>query len=359
MPLPSATTTFTQLASTYLDNYQTRLNNAVKRADGVTKVLFAKGAVEEETGGGEFFLERVMYGVNPNVAWRGKNDQIDTLPNEGVTMARVQQRIIDGTIVLNRVDRDRAISSGDWAIGKLVEDAMMMAQNGYVQTWADSLRADSAAANDPFTLLPSSNANSANGILAPIAPASQTATTAGISRLEFSWWRNQYTTTSIDISTEAGRASLHSLAYLPCVFGGASLEDEPDFGLASGTIIADLSAAIDTTRRGGYDDKFLGQLGLRGVVFQNASLIRDAATKLNNKVAFINTRYLKLKFLRPASGNFQRENWNQDNGMGEIPVSVSSFERDRDSLNDIAIFYAVASLVPLGLRNHGLADNVI
>lgn len=350
---------FTQDQSTFLDNFGTRLANAAKRADGIIKVLLAKKAVEEETSGGENFLERVMYGVNQNVGWRGATTQIPTLPDDAITMAKVPQKIISGTIVLNSVRLDRAKKQGEWAIGQLIEDCKKIAEVGYVQKWSDSFRADNPAANEPFTLLPSSNANSANGILAPTAPASQTATTAGISRADNSWWRNQYSNTSMDISAEAGRATLHSSLYLNCVFG-ASIDDEPDFGLTSGAVLADLGAAVDSNRRGDYESKFLAQLGLNGIVFHNAALVRDSSTKFANKIALINTRDLKIKYLSSDSMNKSpKETWDQENELGGIPVNMGQWMNDIDSLNWIAKFYAVASLVPCQLRTHGLADNVV
>ena len=350
---------FSQLQSTFLDNYGTRLNNAVKRHDGIIKVLLAKGSVEEETSGGENFLERVKYNVNQNIAWRAKDAEITTLIDNAITMASVPQRVISGSIVLNKVDLDRAKKSGEWAIGKLVEDCKSIAEDGYVQAISNSLRATSAASGEPFTLLPSNNANSTNGILNPTAPASQTVTTAGISRGDNSWWRNQYTNTSIDISAEAGRASLHALAYLPCVHG-ASMEDEPDFGITSGSVLADLGAAIDTNRRGDYADKFLGKLGLSGIVFHNAVIIRDASSRFDNKVAFINTRDLKIKYLSADGMNkVEKETWDQENELGGVPVNMGQWIEDPTTLNWIAKFYAVMSLVPCNLRTHGLADNVV
>lgn len=350
---------FTQDQSTFLDNYGTRLNNAIKRADGIIKVLFAKKAVEEETSGGTNFRERVMYNVNQNIAWRGATTQIPTLEDDAITMASVPQKVISGTIVLNKVRLDRAKKNGEWAIGQLVEDCKMVAETGYVQAWADALRADAPGANDPYTLLPSSNANSANGILAPTAPASQTATTAGISRADNSWWRNQYTNTSIDISAESGRATLRGTLYSACSFG-AGMQDEPDFGVTSSAILGDLSSAVDSNRRGSYEDKFLAQLGLRGIIFDNAVLIRDTATKFANRIALINTRDLKIKYLSADGMNkVEKQTWDQENDLGGVPIQMGQWVEDIDSLNWVAKFYAVASLVPCQLRTHGLADNVV
>lgn len=347
---------FTQLASTYLDNYDVKLNNALKAADGIIAVLGAKGKVKEELGGGDTFKTRVLYSGNPNTGFGDPTQPVTTLKADGITMSSVPQKFIRGAVVIGDVDRDRAARQGEWAIGNLIEDNMTQAMTTYVQEWAAALRKATPTANDPLTLLPSS-AQAANGILSPQAPASQTATTAGISRADNSWWRNQYSNTSMDASAEAGRASLGAL-YLQTVFG-SSLEDEPDFGLTSGTVIADMAANIDSNRRADYADKLMAQLGLRGIMFQNAMLIRDASTLLANKVCFINTRDLYIKYLRGTAPSAKKESWNENNGLGQIPVNVLPFQHDIDSFHTISLFYAVASLVPAQLRTHALADNVV
>lgn len=352
---------FSQLASTFLDNYDTELNNALKAHNGVVAVFGAKGKIKEENGGGPNFRTRILYAGNPNVAWGSQYSQITTLRTEGVTMASVPQRVIRGSIVLNFVDLDRAVRQGEWAIGNLVEDNKMQAMTTYTQQWAEKLLQATPGADDPMTLLPAS-ASAANGILSPQAPSAQTATTAGISRGDNTWWRNQYTNTSIDISAEAGRATLYKSLYQNCVFG-STLEDEPDFGLTSGEVLGDLGAAVDTNRRATYEDVAIANLGIPNIKFYRAALIRESSTRLSDgttsKIALINTRDLYLKFLRPSGNGGSKESWNQDNGLGSVPVAVMPFANDTDSLNKIALFYATASLVPAQLRTHGLADNVV
>lgn len=350
---------FTHAATSYLNNFDRNLNNALKRADGVMAVLGAKGRIKEETSGGPNFLVRVMYAGNPNVDFGTTTGQVSINLTNGKTMASVPQRFIRGSIVLNDVEVSRASKNGEWALGDYIKEEVLMAQTAYIQKWADKLRQDAPSGEDPFTLLPTS-ANVANGILAPQAPASQTASTAGISRADNSWWRNQYTNDSIDISSEAGRARLHRL-YLDTVFG-SNQDDEPDFGLTTALVVADLAAAIDTNRRGNVEDVLNAKFGVKGIMFQNALLIRDSATKLANRVCFLNSRDLYIKFLRQAGHtgfNPSRENWDQDNGMGMIPVNVLPFAHDIDSFHVISLFSSIASLVPAQLRTHALADNVV
>ena len=353
---------FSHAASSYLDNYNRELNDALKRADGIIAVFGAKGKIKEETSGGSNFRTRIFYGQNPNTAWGTTTGQVSTIASEIKTMASVPQKFIRGSVVLNHIELARASRQGEWSLGDYIKEEKQAALTTYIQKWADALRADAPGGNDPLTLLPTS-ANVANGILAPQAKASQTATTAGISRTDNDWWRNAYSNTSIDISAEAGRSTLQQL-YLETVFG-SSVDDEPDFGLTNALVISDLTQGVNTNRRAGYGDEMMAKLRISGIMFENAMLIRDSAAKLNNKVAFINTRDLYIKFLRmdtglgSVSGGGAKETADQDNGLGGIPVTVLPFQRDIDSFHFVSLHGAVASLVPANLRTHALADNVV
>ncbi len=349
---------FTRLASQVLDNYNLKLNDALKRFDGIISVLGSNGAIQYETGGGENFRERILYGENSNISFQSKNQQIGTVDDDGITMASVPQRTISGSIVINQVERDQVAEGSKWAIGNLMKDKMQQFMSTWVRVHATALRQAVPGANDPYTLLPSGTSGTINGILSPVAPAAAAGTTAGISRADNDWWRNQYTNQSIDISGEAGRALLYSLLYQNCVFG-ASLEDEPNFGVCSGAVLGDIGAAIDTNRRADYEDNKMFKLGFRGIMFFNAMLIRDSSTRFANKIALINTRDLVIKCLKSQGGKYRKDAADENNNLGTIPVNMSDFQRDIDSLNDVALAYSVCSLVPKQLRTHGLADNVV
>ena len=349
---------FTRLLSQVLDNHNLKLHDALRRFDGIVGVLGMKGKIQFETGGGEDFKERILYGENTNAAFRGKNDQIPTNDDEGITMAEVPQRVFSMSLVINQVERDQVAEGSRWAIGNLVQDKTKQARSTYIRIWADKLRQATPGASDPFTLLPSGTSGTINGILSPVAPASAAGTTAGISRADNSWWRNQYTNTSIDISAEAGRASLYNLSYALCVRGN-SKEDEPDFGIVGTAVLGDLVAAADTLRRGTFTDQAMVKAGFENYMFYNAALIRDSSTRFTGKCAFITTRDLGIKVLRSQAGKYTKEMFDEENNLGSIPIFMSPFKQDIDTLNDVSTGYCVASLVPSLLDTHGLADNII
>jgi len=349
---------FTRLASQVLDHHETRLNNALKAANGVISVLGSRGRIQMVNGGGENFKERILFSGNTNIGFRGKNATIPTNDDEGITMASVPQRVIDGSIVINQVERDQA--RGPWAIGRLMQDKIDQFETSWVQKWAEVLLQATPGANDPFSLLPSGTSGTINGILSPVAPASAAGTTAGISRADNDWWRNQYTNTSIDLSTEAGDDSFYNLLYSQCIFG-ASRQDEPDFGLTSFAIFGNMGSGASAKRRGTLTDQGTSKLGFRNLVYYNATMIQEVSTRIASKVALLNTRDIRIAVLKPTGGSTKQVD--QQNNLGSIPVAFrdvngSRFQRDINSLNDVAVGYIVAGLVPRLLRTHGLADNV-
>lgn len=342
---------FSRFASQVLDNTNRKLNDALKEANGVIAVLGSRGRIKMVQGGGPNFVTRVLYGPNTNVEWRGKNAQIDTVDDEGITKASVPQRVLSGSMVINRVEK--AQITGPWAIGNLLSDKQHQLETTYVQKWATSLLQDTPGAIEPYTLLPVATTGSVNGILQAAAGAAQAGTTAGIDRSANDWWRNTYFPTAIDISSEGGRASLYQDVYVPTVYGSSS-QEQPDFGLTDSKTIGDLGAAADTNRRGNYQDQGTIKLGFENIVFFRAVLIRETSSQVANKVLFLNTRDLAIHVLREPG----IEQFDQDNGLGSVPVVMDPFVKDIDSLNMVSLIHVVAGLVPSQLRTHALADNI-
>jgi len=342
---------FTRLASQVLDAQNLKLHDQLKRKDGVIAVLGARERITMVEGGGTNFSERLLYGQNTNIGFRGKNAEIPTADDEGLTRALVPQKTISGSIVINRVELSQV--QGRWALGNLFSDKKKQANTSWVQVWADTLRQAIPGANDPYTLLPSGTSGTINGILSPAAYASQAGSTAGISRADNTWWRNGYTNTAIDISSEGGDALLFQLLYDPITYG-AGLDEEPDFGLTNSKAFGDLGASASTKRRGSLTDQQITKLGFRNIMYYNAAIIRDSSTRFSGKIALLNTRSLAIKVLREAG----MKAVDQDNALGSVPVVVDPFQQDINSLNKVSLMHVTAGLVPMSLREQGLADNV-
>ena len=366
---------FTRLASEAIENYGSKkAYDNLRRADAIVAALaggggikFAKAGEVQMATGGTAFRQRTLYGQNSNVAHRGRSATIETNDDEGYTMSEVPIRVLDGSIVFNQVELDMV--QGNPAISEgLVEDKIDQFASTWVQVGADALRQGTPGANDPFTLLPDANTGTVNGILIDRTPAQQAtdaATTAGISRGDNSWWRNQYSNTSYDLTTQAGRRGLDLDVYWPCVRGLGEGFD-PNVGVCARVIIASLGSGVDTNRRTDYQDASgKAYIGVDTIVLKSATLYPDSSTRFLNgtagKIALINTRGLMLKVLK-GSGTTVKDMLDQRNNLGGLPIywkqgGAKQFENDIDSLKWVKIGYVSYNLMPLSLQDHGLADN--
>ena len=369
MPVP-----FTRLEAEARDSYGSKnAFDLVAQSDGIVAYLGSREAITFEDGGQPDFRERLMYGYNTNIGHRGKGAQIPTIDDEGFTLASVPQKVLDGSIVYNQIELDQVRGNPAIAPG-LIADKIRQFNPSWVRNIAIALRQATPGANDPYSILPSGTTGTVDGILVARTPAQQVsdaATTAGILRSEtvsiggetIRWWANQYSNTSFDLTTVAGRRGLHLNVYLPCVRGAGKLW-EPDFGIAHSIVLSSLGAGDDALRRYSVDDRTL-KLGFENIVFHNATVIRDPSARFANaagtaaKIAFFNSRALKLKVLR-GTGKVTKEMMTEDNNLKSLPIfwkNGNQAESDIDSLNWVSVGYLCYNIVPMSLMDHGLADN--
>lgn len=357
-----------RLQSEAIDNYGSKeAFNGLARYDGVVWFAGQAGIISQEVGGQPDFRERLMYGMNSTINFRGKNASIPRTDDEGFTLVSIPQKMISGRIIWNQQEEDQVRGNSALALSLIKDKTKQFATSWPVRV-AEKFRQASPGADDPMTLLGASG--EANCILLPTAPASQTVTTGGIPRSEtvtvggetVRYWANQYSNTSYDLTTAAGRAGLLEDVYLPCVRGNGS-GWAPDFGLVGTSAWASLSATGDTLRRGQLvNDKALS-FGFKNIVFEEATLFMDkssrflGATAGTAKIAFLNSKALKLKYLE-GTGGVSKEMLDEGNNLKSLPIfwKVKGLD-DFDTLAKTWIGYCTMNWVPLSLQDHGLADN--
>ena len=360
---------FNRIQSEAIDNYGTKeAFNGLAQFDGIIWWLGQKGMIQFETGGQPDFRERLMYGPNTTIAFRGHTGTITMIDDEGFTLISVPQKTISGAILYNQVEVDRVRGNSALAKG-LIEDKTRQFSNTWPRIVASTLRQDTPGAEDPYTLLGASG--TANAILLPQAPASQTVTTGGIPRSEVAsmtvgnstvttrFWANQYSNTSFDLTTVAGRRGLYLNVQSKCIRGnGAGWR--PDFGLCADVAEASMTAADDNLRRYSSNDTVLKN-GFDNIVFHGATLFVDRSDRFLNgtagKVAFLNSKALKLKVLQ-GTGGVTKDMVDEENNLKALPLFWKHKNQSEwNTLRFNWVAYCTMGFVPLSLQDLGLADN--
>jgi len=367
---------FDRLQSEALDSYGTKeAFDQLAKYDGIVAFLGQKGMIQFESGGQPNFRERALHGYNTTVGHRGKNAPITQTDDQGFTLISVDQSLIDGSIVYNQQELDQVQGDPSIAPG-LIRDKIEQFNTTWVQKIANALRQATPGASEPYTLLPSGTTGTVRGWLIARTPAQQVtdaATTAGIPRSEtatldagetINWWANQYSTTSRDLTSVAGRAGLYTDIYAPAV-RGASREFEPNFGLCGSIVLGNLGATADNNRRGvTASDEAMAKFGYDTIKFYNATLIRDASSRFTvsstrHKLALLNSRTIKLKVLKGAGGVTQ-EMLDERNNLKSLPVFWKHKNMsDYASLNYNWVGYLTYQFCFKSLIDNGLHDNLV
>ena len=216
------------------------------------------------------------------------------------------------------------------------------AKNTIIRIIADQLRKASPTSVDPESI---------QTLIEDNAKASQTGNPGGISRATNAYWRNEYSNTAMDISSNAGYGSL--LAFmLQDVAKGASAIDKPDFGLTTGTLFADLGSGNgDANRRFvGTDEKTM-QLGFTNIKVDTATIVSDPNITAGD-LYLINTNFMKLKVLKTPGMKTTGE------APQTMPISVRPFMTDPKSLHSIGVMYVTYALTTSSSQRQGIATNL-
>ena len=360
---------FNRLQSEAIDNYGTKdAFNGLARFCGLVWYLGQKGNIVFETGGQPDFRERLMYGPNTTIAFRASTGTVPMTDDDGFTLISVPQKTMTGAILYNQKEVDQV--RGNSALAKsLIEDKTRQFSTSWTEVVAQTLLQETPGADDPYTLLGGSGVG--NAILLPQAPASQTAVTGGIARSEVAtitigstsvtrrFWANQYSNTSFDLTSVAGRRGLYLNVFSKCIRGnGAGWK--PDFGLTSDVVEASLGSADDNLRRYGPDEKAMN-IGFDTIKFHGATMFVDRSDRFLNgsagKVAFLNSRALKLKVLN-GTGGVTKDMVDEENNLKGLPLFWKHKNQSEwNTLRFNWLAYCTMGLVPLSLQDHGLADN--
>ena len=215
-----------RVLTTTLDRYSPKIANELKRNEGIVAVFGARKRITVCTG--ERAIETVDKSENSNFDARSHLADVPTVLQDSRAQAKYAYATVSGSVVVNEVEQ--AMNAGPQKIYDLLSAEVQNAKNTIVRKIADQLRKASPTSVDPESIVTLIENN---------AKSSQSGSPGEIPRSTNAWWRNEYTSTSMDISSAAGYTSLLEFM-LQDVAKGPSAIDKPDFGLTTGKIVAPL-----------------------------------------------------------------------------------------------------------------------
>ena len=322
------------ILTTTLDRYSPQISNEIARNDGVITVFAKNGRII--VSGGERAIETLDTSENPNFGFRSRYTDVPIARADTRQQAKFAWATIDGAVTIN--DVDKMMNMGEAQIYSLVAADVNNAKNTMVRQVADALRASSPGASDPESVL---------STIQDAAKGSQTGSLGELSRTSNSFWRNEYSNTSMDLSG----ANLEVLIafIIQEVSKGTAKIDKPNFGLLNGTLYAALAYQAHQYKRWG-EDATLAKMGFDNIIVEGVTMIADPSITAGD-LYLINTNHMKIQCLK--SPNAQ----NIGEALQSIPVTVNAFQRAINSLHSVSLMHSTFALTCSSLQRQGIATN--
>lgn len=324
-----------RVLTTTLDRYSSTISNEIARNDGVVAVFGADGSIKVKTGG-QRAIETIDKGENPNFSWKAYTADVDTDKADTRQQAKYAWAHFSGSVTNS--DIERAMNSGDSQIYDMIEADIMNAGRTIIRGVADALRAASPGAYEPESVL---------SIIQDAAVASQTGSVGEIARNQ-TYWFNQYSNTSMDLSANSGYEALTAFMVQSCAKGTSKME-KPNFGLTNGTLFAALLAQAENNRRFTSDAK-MAELGFDSVVVNGMRIIADPAFTAGD-LYLINTRHMFIQVLKTPNMK------NVGERPQSIPISTEPFRRPYNNLHTVSLMHVTMALTCSSLQRQGIATN--
>ena len=255
MPGISVTDTYDALLSTTLRNYSRKLRDNIFKKFPLLNWLTAKGRVQYEDGG-TYIVEHLLYGKNSTVAAYAGYEQLDTTPQEGITIAQYPWREYGGTITISRAEKRK--NSGKHKLLSLLDAKTRQAELSIREKITEHLFANITASPD----------KNIDGIFLHASSAPSSTTLGSVSGATYSWWRNYYQ------SVGAYANNLESYlrtGYNTCSAGGA---DFPDGILCSQTAY-EYYESLGVGGKRFVDDQKSMDLGFTVLKYKGADMFWD------------------------------------------------------------------------------------
>jgi len=275
MAIPN--TSYTEIISTTLDNYRSKLSDNVLNHNALLAKLKANGNTDT-AGGGAKLLENLMYDENGTFKWYSGYETLDVSGSDVMTSASFDWKQANCNVTMSGLEDLQ--NDGSQAVHNLVKARITVAE----KTMQNQIGASLFYANTEHS------GKAIGGLQHLVADLPTSGTVGGIDRSTNAWYRNQF----YDFSTESVTASASTIGhamnrtYLRCTRG----KDVPDLIVAGETYFTYYEESLQQQQRFMSETEAAG--GFKGYKYKGAVVVYDencAATRMY----LLNTDYIHFR----------------------------------------------------------------
>ena len=263
-----------------------------KIADNVTKNnallmhLKEKGRILPISGGNTI-LEELSFAENGNASYYSGYDLLPVAAQDVISAAQFSFKQAAVPVTISGLEKLQ--NSGKEKMLDLMDARLAVAEGTLANIITQGCYSDGTIFNGKAIV-------GLDAAVEATVTASQTSTYGGISRTGFSFWRNQCTSVTADISTAAKCQAVMNKLWISTIRGS----DQPDFGVMDNNFWADYMASLQAIQR--FADAKKANLGFPVIQFMGADIYADGGiggfattTATTGTFYLLNSKYLKFR----------------------------------------------------------------
>ena len=304
-PYGGTYTAIDALLTTTLQHYDEKgkIQDAVFLANPTFRKLFQGGKVKTVNGGAQVVVN-LMYGSNTTVGSRGKYEEVDISPQDGMTQSFVDWALYQQAISIDDHEIDQNMGEGK------LKDLMDAKYEQMTMTWGERLSADLFDVANVTTTTGKSGNGGKNIQSIPLivwkAPGTSNVCQGITSSTPYTWWQNQYKDGDAAITDDLWKSTMANM-YNTC-FKQGSIGGEPDLIVMNQIGYELYESTLEPYKQ--YTNSNTASAGFKNLTYKNAEIVWDpymcdmeagtnyTSSDANCTMFFLNTKFLAVNVMK-------------------------------------------------------------
>jgi len=269
-----------QIITTTLESQIPKIVDNVTDNHPLLLKMKEKGNIKKLSGGNAI-RESLSYAENGTVQSQGEYDVFDTTPQDVLTSADFDFKIITGTTTMTGLEMKQ--NAGKERIIDLLKSKYQVLEASIKNELGSQIYGDGTG----------NGGKDIGGLQLLVADDPTTGTVGSINRATSTFWRNQlwdFSVESVTASATTIQNAMNTL-YIRCQVQAGEL---PDMIAADATYFSFYEDSLQTIQRITNPD--MGKLGFANIKYKNADVFYDPECP-SNHMYFLNTNHVFLKYL--------------------------------------------------------------